>query len=285
MHTRNASTSSLLGVALLCSLASACDQPKPKCTTAHGNFAATFELVSGDGACAELTSGVLNVQSYNDPISDSNRNHDPNKPSLAIQAQEVTDALSTGREVDGDGKPFAFGAFVDAEPDGDGICSVKSLSKAVLVAPATEAVPEMMIDECTTEPAQPAQDAIDVSYKWSNVRVVVTPAAIGTKLEADLTYTVGDCSAKYKVAAVWPIVECGSPVEGSDEPSDEPEPEPDPADEDGGTDAPDADCPEEEPEPPAPELEADDEICETQGAIPDFPVRCDRDLLMCVLDD
>ena len=273
----------LLGAALLCSLAQACDQPEPKCTAAHGSFAATYKLVSGDGACAELKSGVLNVQSYNDPISESDRNLDRDKPTLAIQAQEVTDVLSTGRETEG-GKPFAFGAFASPEPDGSGVCTVPSLSKAVLEAPATEAVPEMMIDECTTEPAQPAHDAIDVSYKWSNVRLVVTPKAIGTKLEADLTYTVGDCSAKYKVAAVWPLVECGSPVEGSDEPAEEPSPPPPADDEDAGTDAP-ADCPEEEPEPPAPELEADDDICESQAAIPDFPVRCDRDLLVCVLDD
>jgi hypothetical protein len=39
----------------------------------------------------------------------------------------------------------------------------------------------------------------------------------------------------------------------------------------------------EEPEPPPPELEADDEVCATQQAIPDFPVRCDPATLMCVL--
>jgi hypothetical protein len=272
-----------LGACLLGLFALACDQPKPKCTAAHGPFAATFTLVSGEGACAELSSGVLNVQSYNDQTSKSDKRLDPNKPTLAIQAQEVTDVLSTGRETDG--KPFAFGAFDDSEPDGDGICTVSTLSKAVLTAAATDEVPEMMIDECTTEPVMPAQPAIDVSYKWSNVRVVVTPVAIGTKLEADLQYTVDGCTAKYKVAAVWPVVECGSPVEGGDEPSDEPSDAPAVDDEDAGADPSDADCPVEEPEPPAPELEADDEICETQGAIPDFPVRCDPDLLMCVLKD
>jgi len=271
------------GAALLSVFALACDQPKPKCTSAHGRFAATFTLVSGDGACAELSSGVLNVQSYNDSTSKSDPRLDPNKPTLAIQAEDVTDILSTGRETDG--KPFAFGAFDDSEPDGEGFCTVSSLSKAVLTAAATDEVPEMMIDECTTEPAMPAQTAIDVSYKWSNVRIVVTPAAIGTKLEADLQYTVDGCSAKYKVAAVWPVVECGSPVEGSDEPSDEPMDEPAADDEDAGAEPSDAGCPEEVPEPPAPELEADDEICETQGAIPDFPVRCDPSVLMCVLED
>jgi hypothetical protein len=265
---------------LVAALALGCDQPKPKCTAAHGSFAATFRLVSGEGACAELTTGVLNVQSYNDSKSDGTL--DPDKPTLAIQSQEATDVVGSGRETDPDVEPFAFGAFDRSEPDEDGICSVSSLSEAVLRAPATEEVPEMMVDECTLEPAQPAQEAIDIRYEWSNVRVVVTPSAIGTKLEADLEYTVGDCTAVYRVAAVWPIVECGSPVEGGEE---QELPEPPPDDEDAGVVPENPDCPVQEPEPPPAELEADDEICKTQGAIPDFPVRCDAATLMCVLED
>jgi hypothetical protein len=272
-------------VSLIAALGSGCDQPKPKCTAAHGTFAAKFTLVSGDGACAELTSGVLNVQSYNDPTPEGPL--DPNKPTFAIQAQEVTDLLGTGRETDPDEKPFAFGAFDRSEPDGEGICTVSSLNEAVLRAEATDEVPERMVDECTLEPAQPAQPAIDIRYNWSNVRVVVTPSAIGTKFEADLEYTVDGCTAEYKVAAVWPVIECGSPVEGSEEPPPE---EPAPEEDDAGVEPPppNPDCPMEEPmepEPAPPELEADDEICKTQGAIPDFPVTCDSATLMCVLED
>ena len=276
----------LVAVLALGGFAAGCDQPKPKCAAAHGNFAATFTLVSGDGPCAELTSGVLNVQSYNDPKSESDRVLDPNKPTLAIQTQETTDVLWSGREVDPDEHTFAFGAFDEPEPNGEGLCTVRSLSRAVLRAPATEEVPEMMIDECTTEPAQPAQPAIDIGYRWSNIRIVMTPAAIGTKLEADLEYTVDGCTAEYRVAAVWPLVECGSPVEGGDEPADAGmEEEPAEGDEDGGVDPVDSGCPIVEEEPPPPELEADDSLCETQQAIPDFPVTCDPVLLMCVLDD
>jgi hypothetical protein len=272
----------------LAAFAAGCDQPKPKCAAAHGNFAATFKLVSGDGPCAELESGILNVQSYNDPKSDSDPVLDPNKPTLAIQTQETTDVLWSGRETDPDEKPFAFGAFDKPDPDDEGFCTVRSLSLAVLRADATEAVPEMMIDECTIEPAQPAMDAIDISYKWRNVRVVMTPRAIGTKFEADLEYTVDGCTAEYEVAAVWPLVECGSPVEGGE---DEPLPdageeeEPAASDEDAGVDAVDSGCPPAEEPEPMPELEADDELCESQTMIPDFPVTCDPALLMCVLDD
>jgi hypothetical protein len=270
-------------VSVAVTLGAGCDQPEPKCTAAHGGFAARFTLVSGEGACAELTSGVLNVQSYNEQTSESDKRLDPDKPTLAIQVQEVTDILGSGREVEAEGKPYAFGAFDAPEPDGSGICTVSSLSRAVLKAAATDEVPETMVDECTTEPAMPAQPAVDLSYRWSNVRIVVTPKAIGTKLEADLQYTADGCTAKYKVAAVWPLVECGSPVEGSDEPSDAPVAPVD--DEDAGAEPIDAGCPPEEMEPPSPELEADDDLCESQSAIPDFAVRCDPDLLMCVLDD
>ncbi|MDH5673877.1 MAG: hypothetical protein OEZ06_17095 [Myxococcales bacterium] len=269
-----------LFAALLLMLATgtACDQPKPKCTAAHGNFAATFTLVKGEGVCAELSSGVLNVQSYNESKNGPNSVLDQNKPTIAIQSQDTTDVLWSGRETDPDEKTYAFGGFDAPDPDGDGICHAKSLSTAVLKAAATEEVPPMMVDECTFDPGQPAQEPIDIRYDWSNVRVVVTPSAIGTKLEADLEYSVGDCTATYKVAAVWPLVECGSPVEGS---GDEPAPMDDP-DADAGVDP---NCPVEEAEPPPPELEADDSICESQGVIPDFPVHCDPGLLMCVLDD
>lgn len=274
-------------ILVLAAFAAGCDQPKPKCVAAHGKFAATFKLVSGDGPCAELTSGVLNVQSYNDPKSDSDRMLDPNKPTLAIETQETTDVIASGRETDPDAKPFAFGAFDEPDPDDEGFCTVRSLSRAVLRADATDAVPEMMIDECTTEPAQPVMPAIDISYRWRNVRIVVTPKAIGTKLEADLEYTIDDCTAEYEVAAVWPVVNCGSPVEGGeDDPPDAgSEEEPAGSDEDAGVDAADSGCPPVEEPEPTPELEADDDLCETQEAIPDFPVTCDPTLLMCVLDD
>jgi hypothetical protein len=274
---------------VLAAFAAGCDQPKPKCTAAHGQFAATFKLVSGEGPCAELSSGIINVQPYNEPKSDSDRRLDQNKAAIAIEMQEATDVVLSGRELDPDVKTYAFGRFDEPDPDDDGICTVRSLSRAALRADATEAVPEMMIDECTTEPAQPAMDAIDNGYRWRNVRIVVTPKAIGTKLEADLEYRIGDCTAEYEVAAVWPVVLCGSPVEGGeDEPPDagDEEEEPAPSDEDGGVDAVDSGCPPAEPEPePMPELEADDELCEDQNMIPDFPVTCDPALLMCVLDD
>jgi hypothetical protein len=272
---------SAFATALLALLACGCEQPKPKCAAAHGKFAATFTLVSGEGTCAELTSGVLNVQSYNDAKSDEVL--DPDRPTLAIQAQEATDVIWSGRPLDADARPFAFGAFDSSEPD-DGLCTVESLSRARLRAPATEATPETLIDECTTQPAQPAQPAIDISYKWTNVRVVMTPAAIGTKLEADLEYTVEGCTAEYRVAAVWPAIGCGVPVEEAEQPDGGSDDAP-PGDEDAGADSADSGCPPLEEPPPPPELEADDEICETQGAIPDFDVTCDPTILMCVLDE
>lgn len=249
-----------------------CEQPEPKCVTAHGNFATTFELVSqaGDGTCGELTSGVLNVQSYNETLADSMGMLDPDKPLMAIQDQNATNLIWDGRETNPSDTAFAIGAFDSPEPDGDGYCSAASLSPARIRASATEEVPGGMIDECTLDPGMPALPAVDMAYKWSNIRVLVTPSAIGTKFTADLEYSEGDCVATYKVAAVWPIVECAEVDEDAPEPA--------------AGDPVAEGCPEPDPAPPAMRAPtAEEDYCLTQGAIPDLPVVCNPDLLMCVL--
>jgi hypothetical protein len=152
---------------------------------------------------------------------------------------------------------------------------------------------------CTSVPHAPAYD---VRYEFSNVRVYYTPAAIGTQFAADLTYTADGCTAKYKVAAVTPMVSCGaSAALGDAGAADAMVADGDLADDDAGVaadggeigdagevmdagavaDAGEA-CP--PPAPPSGPAEPDDSLCVNAGINPDFAVACDPVAMMCALE-
>jgi hypothetical protein len=279
-------------LALLCA---ACDQPAPKCNVAHGPFWAKYTLVSGEGDCAMLTGEELDVQSYYAPRSPSDKRPDFDKVSVAIQPFAITAALANAAglaEPEADDVPYAIGRFVTTSPRSDQFCVAPKLAAAQLRLPA---VPAHDVDMCTSVPDAPAYD---VRYEFSNLRVYYTPAAIGTQFAADLTYTADGCTARYTVAAVYPMVSCGVPTPLEDagvvdaaseldaaaddaEVLDASEPA-DAAAADGGAaeDAGEA-CP--PPEPPSGPPVPDDSSCENVGINPDFAVACDPDTLMCAL--
>ncbi|MBI5542895.1 MAG: hypothetical protein HY901_03330 [Deltaproteobacteria bacterium] len=104
--------------------------------------------------------------------------------------------------------------------------------------------------------ASEEQPQLDLAYSWKHVGIVSKPEIPGTQLWADLSYTAGGCTAEYSVRAVWPVLWCfqtdeeGNPVLGDDG---------------------------------APV--ADDSLCGPgSGMNPDFPVHCDPDVGLCVLD-
>jgi hypothetical protein len=296
-------------VCVVAAAAGACDQPAPKCNVAHGAFWAQYTLVSGEGECALLTGEELDVQSYYAPRSKSDRRPDLEKASIGIQPMAITAALSNAAGIADpaeDDVPYALGRFTTKEPSKDGFCLAPKLSTAQLHLPE---VPEHMADMCTVAP--PAA-AVDVTYTFSNVRVYYTPAAIGTQLAADLTYRQGDCTARYKVSAVYPMVSCGVPTplddagvsdaaaadaagpDGAADAASSGAPvltdaaaisdaalDLDAAVSDAGDAAAAEACP--PPEPPTGPPEPDDSLCEGAGINPDFAVRCDRTTMMCVL--
>jgi hypothetical protein len=232
-----------------------------------------------------LSGEQINVQSYLAPRSKTDKRPDYDAVSIAIQPMTITAALGNAAglaEPQEDDVAYGIGRFVTTKADEDGFCRADKLAAARLHLPT---VPEHPLDMCTTAPEAPA---LNVSYEFSQVRVYYTPAAIGTQLEAELTYTQNDCVAKYKVSAVFPAVPCGvTPASDAGAPAA-----------DGGTStqdasAPDADaadagsadagvaCPPPAPAGPAPT--PDDSLCENAGINPDFAVRCDPVQLMCVL--
>ncbi|WP_437292094.1 hypothetical protein [Sorangium sp. So ce406] len=125
-------------------------------------------------------------------------------------------------------------------------------------------------------------DGRSLRYEWSNLEVYVTAANLGNMFQADLTYTEGTCTAKYKVVGLWPEVHCGLAVE---EPVLDPE---------TGEQAVD-------PETGEPKTEVvevpDDKLCDNipdpeppyflpyaSGISADLKVKCDPKMLVCVLD-
>jgi hypothetical protein len=239
-----------------------------------------------------LTGEELDVQSYYAPRSSTDDRPDYDKVSIGIQPMTITQALFNASESEvelpnPDDRPYALGRFVSAKADEDGFCVARSLSEARARVPA---IPEQ--DMCTEATETPA---VDVTYEFNNVRVYYTPSAIGTQFAADLTYTQDGCVARYRVAAVYPMVACGvsPPLEDAgaqdaaavsdadiaeDDAGIAEDPDGGPADDagPGAEECPPSEVPGAGPEP-------DDALCQGAGINPDFAVGCDPNTLMCAL--
>jgi hypothetical protein len=164
-----------------------CDatQPRPRCRAQQAEYAARYTVVGTPGAaCAGkvLTAEVLNLAYY--------RPKDIEKAySLAIEPVSVRDAMS---EAEHEMKPhtgvtFSQGSFTTPEPDDTDLCKAPTMSDTDVTVAGTH-----------------------ISYKWSNLTMLVRPLSNAIHFGADLTRVEGDCTVTYKVAAVYPSVGCGS---------------------------------------------------------------------------
>lgn len=57
-------------------------------------------------------------------------------------------------------------------------------------------------------PASGTTPAQDLRYQWSNVRIYDTSEIPGTQWTADLTYSEADCTAKYRAVGLFPAISC-----------------------------------------------------------------------------
>lgn len=242
-------------------LLAACKQPPVDCTSAHGTFAARFDLKSGnkDEPCGQLTGDILGMQTY---FAAGGVNGTPkfDEPSLALRAQymyayiydtvyapvSVFDNRLIDEEV---GDPDSFGAFGSGDPDADDFCEVPKMTTVRLSLPEVLTVPPTLDDPETpdvdeTNPGVTGQAAAELSYVWKNVKFLVTADAQGTQFSADLTFTQDSCTAKYHVVGVYPAVPC---LDDDKQP--------------------------------------DDSVCESDvnGINPDFPTTCSPKFGYCVL--
>ena len=191
-----------------------CAQPVINCTSAHGAFAAEYTLTQGDpdSACGQLKGDVLGMQTYFQP-GGPNGTPDYQNAMTAIRPMSLgvmIDYAETRGVVAVDEVYYqanAIGPFTDGFPSDEGFCMVNEYEVAQVSLPDIPALPDDpgSPDEDESMPAQPA---VDVEYRWSDARFVVTADAQGTQFEAELEYRANDCTASYHVVGVYPVVEC-----------------------------------------------------------------------------
>lgn len=286
---------SIVGLATL-----GCDQAKPRCAVAPGDFAARYEKTGGD--CEGIAGDVLSIQVYYQPRSDKDKSPDFEKITVGLLPSALagvrSHAVERGATLIEDADPntdewVAFGAFTTTKAADDEYCTIPAMTTARVRVPA---IPEVT-DECGT---LPAEDAVDEQYKFNNVRVYNSPGAYGTQLTADLTYTSATCSGTYRVTAVYPAIGCGvPPPDGTDAGVSDGVMDAgtnidaslldatSPLDPDGGQILPQEEEPT-DPQCPAPAEDTgpmvpDDGACQGTGISPEFTASCDPTLLLCLL--
>ncbi|MCX4241617.1 hypothetical protein [Paraliomyxa miuraensis] len=187
-----------------------CKQPPLNCTTAHGYFAAKYELESGDASspCGSLLGDELGLNTY---FADAGMRPDLDKGSVAIRPLYLNNyvfrALDDGVDLTMDDNTQAVGDFTAALPDSNEFCEVPSTNRTTLAIPEVAAIeddPETP-DEDESVPAQPATT---ISYEWSNVNILVNADAQGTQMSAELDFEQDGCRASYHVTGVFPVVYC-----------------------------------------------------------------------------
>jgi hypothetical protein len=191
-------------------------QPKPQCKAQSSDYAAKYsnpKWVKGDDkTCPALTGEILHVQYYR-TLPD-----DPNPlPSIAIEPASVADAVSAGESRNEDGKDpvvavtvgseFSLARYTAVDPDDEtDTCSAPNFKQETHVDVAM--VPPAPMN-CPPEPD--AIDPIKLTYKWSALKMMVTPSSNAVYFGAKLERSEGDdCVVQYDVTAVNPAVGCGT---------------------------------------------------------------------------
>lgn len=280
----------LLAATALASSASivACSQAPVQCQAGHAGsglgYAVKYYPVGTPGAACAAPGDEIGFETYHPPGGGA----DGSQPDFSIPSRVSFRNASMGAliaakakvgSVDPDGTnvenpedsthtlaknpAYALGTFATVEPVND-FCPVVDPKPAVQNFPL---VPKGNPDpEKPGDMGKPEVPASSVKYEWSDVKVYVTAAAQGTQFSGRLKYTEDSCSAEYNVAGVWPAVHCGVDKEVDDGM--------------GGmmmVTVPEASlcCPSADP--------LGGRITGS-GINPDFPMVCDPDLLLCVLD-
>jgi len=99
---------------------------------------------------------------------------------------------------------YSLGSFKSAEPDDNDICTAAKLDDA--------GVSISLIPGDPTHMPEPIPDTPATTYKytWSNVKFITQPLSNAIHFGADLERTVGECTIKYKVSGINPVIQCGN---------------------------------------------------------------------------
>jgi hypothetical protein len=246
-----------------------CSQPKPECqvalATAGYGFAVKYTLKSPAPAGCEdkvIPGDVVGMEFYH-PMSTDGTTFDGSKTTIAVQAGQLGDIVYAHdpRPGDPNHKPYAIGAFTDPSPDANNYCMVPTFSQ-----PAEQDFPAVP-GSGGAGGGTGGEPALTMKYEWSNMKVYVTAAAQGTQFTADLRFTEDACVLEYKAVGMWPAIGCAK-VDENGKPV---------------TDAKGKVLPDDAYCNPCPNPDAGLDF--GSGINPDFPTKCDPDLLYCVLMD
>lgn len=182
-------------------------QPKPQCKAQPADYAAKYEPQGQPPmGCDVLKGEVLHFQYYQPKPGTTGL------PSVAIEPASVSDAVQAGEDAKVDvmadedaasaNAYFSLGKYTDVNPDDNDICSAPKLNDTHVTVAMIPADPTMMGSMPT--------DAVDLTYQWSNLKMLVRPDSNGVYFTANLVRKAGDCSVTYKVTGVQ-----GAPVDGS----------------------------------------------------------------------
>jgi hypothetical protein len=163
------------------------EQAAPQCTVGRGDHAVRYTLKTGTGTCAQKKAEIIGAQAFRVPGSGI-------PPTLALKPAPL--AALEGK--DPAHSVLASGEFTTEYPGQDGACVVPSMSEARQV---------VQPDPGTT---------LDLSYRWSNLRIESQAAIPGTQWTAELSYSEGDCTATYVAVGVFPAIKCEKQVTGTD---------------------------------------------------------------------
>jgi hypothetical protein len=167
---------------------SSCDpvQPTPSCRVRPSKYAARYKMDgSPQGMCEGKILGgeVVNLNYYRDK-----KDYAEGAPLVGITPASVAEHLPEDpKEPLPSGTTYySIGQFSAARPGDDDQCKVPSLSETKLTAPLG-----------------------DLSYKWSDFKVVVSPLSAAIYFGANLERREEGCTVKYKVTAIYPATFCG----------------------------------------------------------------------------
>jgi hypothetical protein len=182
-------------------------EPKPQCKAQPADYMAKYETTHvATMDCPNLTGEVLHFQYYRPKPGDAN-----GLPSVAIEPASVADAVGAGEaamvgtmaeeSAKSDHAYFSLGKYTTVEPNDDDICSAPKLN-----------VTNVHVDMIPGDPMMMTMDtpAVDITYTWSNLKMVVRPDSNGVYFTAELVRKEGDCEINYKVTGVQ-----GAPADGS----------------------------------------------------------------------
>jgi hypothetical protein len=164
-----------------------CDiqQPSAGCIVQDSaSWATTYEVKENQPTCATPppVGELVGVYKFTTPEKE-------NSTLLTLRPQGL--ASRGGRDTTTEpSAQTAIGALAE-EPDAEFFCSAPTMSEA-------------MVDTR----ASTSGDKTLINYAFSNVKVYSNPAAPGTQLKADLTYTRDGCAAQYSVNSMWPARGC-----------------------------------------------------------------------------